>query len=392
MKNINSKFKTKKIVPVLIVLLVVFSNIQFMAKADSKERIRDLGVIIGRFSPGKFNAITDVKGVRVGQVTLSSGSGKLVPGKGPVRTGVTAIIPAEGDLWNSKVVAGSFVLNGNGEATGLMWLQESGILETPIALTNTLSVGTVQKGLVDWMLKQHPQIGISDDTLTPVVLECDDSTLNDIRGQHVKTKHVFEALEKASSNMVEEGAVGAGTGMMSYEFKSGIGTSSRVFTLDNKKYTVGVLVNSNHGQRYNLRVKGTPVGEYIKDLMPKEYQDGSIIVIVATDAPLDARQLSRLSKRAMLGLARTGAVGYNSSGDIAIAFSNANRIPHYPSKPVLNLKVLSDFWLVDIFEAVADATEEAVLNSVMAGKTVIGRDGNTVYGIPHDRLKKLLKK
>jgi D-aminopeptidase len=385
-------FKPKKF-SFIFYPIFIFSIISFNSMAaGNNERARDMGIIIGRYETGKYNAITDVKGVKVGQVTLFSGAGKLLPGKGPVRTGVTVIIPAEGDLWKSKIMAGSFVLNGNGEATGLMWLQESGILETPIALTNTLSVGTVQKGLVDWMLARDKDLGVSDDTMTPVVLECDDSTLNDIRGQHVKPKHVTEAIEKAVSGPVTEGGVGAGTGMMTYEFKGGIGTSSRVINLAGNKYTVGVLVNANHGRRHNLRVKGIPVGEKITDLLPKEQQDGSIIVIIGTDAPLESRQLNRLAKRAMLGLARTGAVGYNSSGDVAIAFSTANRLPHYPEKPLLNIQLLSDFWMVDLFESVADATEEAVINAMLAGETVTGRDGNTVYALPHDRLRAMVKK
>jgi D-aminopeptidase len=360
--------------------------------APRSERARDLGIKIGRFEPGPKNAVTDVDGVRVGQVTLSSGDGKLVPGKGPVRTGVTVILPVADDVWMRKVAAGSFVLNGNGEVTGLMWLQESGLLETPIALTNTLSVGSVQKGLVDWMLATHPKVGITDDTLTPVVAECDDSTLNDIRGQHVKPEHVTEAIKKASSGPVEEGAVGAGTGMMTYEFKGGIGTSSRLVPIEGHTYKLGILLNANHGRRHVFRVLGAPVGQEIPDLLPKEYQEGSIIIVIATDAPLDGRQLSRLSKRVMLGIARTGAIASHGSGDVAIAFSTTNRIPHYPKTPLYDVKAFSDFFVTDLFEAAADAAEEALLNAMLAARTVVGRDGNTVYALPHDRLKAVLKK
>ncbi len=355
------------------------------------ERARDVGITIGRYPPGPVDAITDVKGVRVGQVTLNEGAGALVPGRGPVRTGVTVILP-DGDLWENKLAAGSFVLNGNGEAMGLMWLQEGGVLETPIALTNTLNVGMVQKGVVDWMLASHPRVGAGDDTLTPVVLECDDSSLNDIRGQHVTPEHVRRALVTASTGPVAEGAVGAGTGMISYEFKAGIGTASRVLPKEVGGYVVGVLLNANHGERHTLRVKGAPVGEEIADLRPVEHNDGSIVVIVATDAPLDARQLSRVAKRVMLGLARTGAVARHGSGDVAIAFSTGNRIPHYPKKPLLEMKLLSDFWLDDLFEASADAAEEAALNSLLAAETTTGRDGNVAYALPHDRLKAVLKK
>jgi len=363
-----------------------------MPAAGAAERCRDLGIVIGRFSPGALDAITDVKGVKVGHVTLVSGEGKLSPGKGPVRTGVTVIVPAEGDIWTSKVFAGSFVLNGNGEATGLMWLQESGILETPIALTNTLSVGAVQQGLVEWMLRSHPAVGISDDTLTPVVLECDDGALNDIRGRHVKLDHALQALDAAAGGPVAEGAVGAGTGMMSYEFKGGIGTASRVLPKDSGGFTIGVLVNANHGGRATFRIKGAPVGEEIQDLMPVSNRDGSIVVIVATDAPLDPRQLARLAKRAMMGLARTGAVAYHGSGDVAISFSTANRVPHYPKERTFRVELLSDFHIDDLFEAAADATEEAVINALLAAKTTVGRDGNTAFALPHERLKGLLKK
>ncbi|MCX5792892.1 MAG: P1 family peptidase [Elusimicrobia bacterium] len=356
-------------------------------KHDKKARSRELGIIIGRYPSGKHNAITDVKGVKVGQVTLRSGSGRLRPGRGPVRTGVTAIIPAPGDLWKSKLPAGCFVLNGNGEAMGLMWLAESGVLETPVAFTNTLSVGVVQKAIVDLMLGQHPTIGITDDTLTPVVMECDDSTLNDIRGQHVKAAHVRAALKAASPGPVTEGDVGAGTGMTTYEFKGGIGTASRVTP---GGFTVGVLVNANHGKRHLLRINGAAVGAKIPELMPKERKDGSITVVLATDAPLDSRQLSRLARRAMLGVCRTGAIAANGSGDVCVAFSTANRIPHYPKDPVFKMTLLSDFHIDPVFEAAGDAAEEAVINSMLAAETVVGRDGNTVYALPHDRLKAVL--
>jgi D-aminopeptidase len=355
------------------------------------ERARDLGLAFGRYQPGANNAITDVAGVRVGHVTLNHGSGQLRPGHGPVRTGVTAIIPADGDVWLRKLMAGSFILNGNGEATGLMWLQESGTLETPIALTSTLSVSDVHRGLVDWMIKQHPDIGVTDDVVVPMVLECDDSALNDVQGRHVKPAHVLEALERAASGPVAEGSVGAGTGMMAYDFKGGVGTSSRVLDEEDGGYTLGVLINANHGERHTLRIGGHAVGEAITDLQPQMTEDGSIVVIVATDAPLLSRQLNRLAKRAMLGVARTGAIAHHWSGDLAIAFSTANRVEHYPDEPLMKLTVLSDAWLDDLFEAAADATEEAVVNALLAAETMEGRDGNTAYGLPHDRLKALLK-
>lgn len=355
-------------------------------------RARDLGIVIGRQPAGRHNAITDVRGVRVGHATLVRGHGRLVPGKGPVRTGVTVILPAEGDVWKSKLAAGGFVLNGNGEAAGLMWVLESGVLETPIALTNTLNVGTVQKSLVDWMLRSHPAIGVDDDTLSPVVMECDDGSLNDIRGQHVKPRHVFAALRSARRGPVAEGAVGAGTGMMAYEFKGGIGTSSRRLSRRQGGYTAGVLLNANNGKRHLLRIKGVPVGEAITDLRPGKPQEGSIVVVVATDAPLDGRQLCRLARRAMLGVARTGAVAAHGSGDVAVAFSTANRIPHSPERPTYRARCLSDFHIDPLFEAAADAAEESVLNAMLAAPTVTGRDGNAVFALPQDRLLRLLRR
>lgn len=355
--------------------------------ALSHARSADLGIRIGHYAAGPLDAITDVAGVRVGHRTISKGDGEHA-----LRTGVTAVFPAEGDLWNQKVYAGSFILNGNGEAAGLMWVQESGILETPVALTNTLSVGPVQEGLVRWMLDKHPKVGTSDDTLTPVVFECDDSGLSDIRALAVRPEDALAALAAASTGTVVEGGVGAGTGMTSYQFKGGIGTASRVLSKEQGGWTVGVLVNANHGQRRTLRVAGAPVGEDIADLMPKYYEDGSIVVLVATDAPLESRQLSRLAKRAMLGVARTGAVAYHGSGDVALSWSTANRLPHYPKEGVLTVKVLSDFHLDELFEAAAEAAEEAVLNTLLAGKTTVGRNGNTVHALPQDRLLESLKR
>lgn len=360
--------------------------------ASSFARIRDFGVVIGQYPTGKLNAITDVSGVRVGQVTLNEGSGKLVVGKGPVRTGVTVVMPTPDDFWTKKPVAGAFVLNGAGEGTGLHWVQEAGILESPIALTNTLSIGAVHRGLIDWMTHKYPEIGRKDDTINPVVFECDDSTLNDARGQHVNAKHAFDAIEKAKGGPVEEGGVGAGTGMISYEFKGGIGTSSRVLPKDLGGYTIGVLLNANHGKRETLRVLGAPVGLEIPDLKPQKGQDGSIIIVIATDAPLDSRQLSRLSRRALLGIARTGGVANHGSGDFAIAFSAKNRVPHYPKPKTFKMEVLSDFHLNPVIEATADAAEEALLNALVAAKTTEGRDGMKVFALPHDRLTQILKK
>lgn len=366
----------------LLTLLLAVSSV------SAAPRARDLGIPAGFRPSGPLGAITDVPGVRVGHVALVDAS----TGPHALRTGVTAVIPASGDLWNGKLYAGAFVLNGNGEAAGLMWVQESGILETPVALTNTLSVGAVQEGLVRHMLAEHPKVGVSDDTLTPVVFECDDSSLSDIRALAVRPEHALQALAAAKGGPVAEGPVGAGTGMTSYEFKGGIGTASRVLSKEEGGWTIGVLVNANHGARETLRVGGVEVGRELTDLKPAYKQDGSIVVLLATDAPLESRQLSRLAKRAMLGLARTGAVAYHGSGDVALAWSTANRLPHYPKEGVLTVKVLSDFHLDPLFEAAAEAAEEAVVNVLLAGKTTVGRGGNTVHALPVDRLMQSLKR
>jgi D-aminopeptidase len=299
-------------------------------------------------------------------------------------------------VWHKKVPAGAFVLNGTGEMTGLAWVAESGFLEYPIALTNTLNIPRVANGVMSWMIRQYPEIGISDDTLTPVVAECDDGRLNDIQGRHVSEQDVMAALDSASSGLVKEGTVGAGTGMVSYGFKGGIGTASRKLTEKEGGYTVGVLVNANHGRRPELVVGGVPVGKLYdppvqmsEALLPGQ-SEGSIIVVIATDAPLDSRQLTRLAKRAAVGLARTGSTVRHSSGDFMLAFSTANIIPHYPKEPTYHLTHLADTHLNPIFTATVEATEEAILNALTTATTVVGRDGHRVEAINLDRLKILL--
>lgn len=362
------------------------------AEDAGRQRIRDLGVAIGTLSPGPLNAITDVEGVRVGHVTLQRGEGVLRPGEGPVRTGVTAILPHGGDLWREKVPAATWVLNGTGEMTGSIWIQTQGALEVPILLTNTMNVGRVMDGVVAYMLKHYPDIGIGDDVVTPTVAECDDSTLNDARGIHVSIEDTVRAIESATGGPVEEGAVGAGTGMMAFEFKGGIGTSSRVLPKTQGGYTVGVLVNANMDERKNLLVDGAPVGREITDRMPTQGQEGSIVVVLATDAPLDHLKLERLASKASLGLARTGARSHHDSGDLFIAFSTGNRVPHSPEKRTYTLRVVADAHLDPIFEAAQDATEEAILNALTMATTTVGRDGNTAHAIPLDRLVAILKK
>lgn len=358
---------------------------------ERRRRLRDLGVPTGIFAVGSNNAITDVAGVSVGHTTLTEGQGPLVPGKGPVRTGVTAIIPHGGDIWNERVSAGVYVLNGNGVVTGLDWIKESGFLEGPILLTNTLSVGTAYDAAITWMLERHSQIGIEDDTYLPVVGECDDSSLNDIRGRHVKAEHVLSALNGARPGPVAEGAVGAGTGMICYDFKGGIGTSSRVLPVEDGGYTVGVLVNCNHGDRRQLLVNGVPVGRLIPEDQPTEHREGSIVIVVATDAPLTSRQLRRLAKRACAGLARTGSVAQNSSGDFVLAFSTGRKLPRNPETPVNSFPQLDDQRVNPLFEAVVEATEEAILNALFMAETVVGRDGNVAHALPIDRCLEILR-
>lgn len=377
------------------VLFAVHVSAGMGEAADVRQRARELGIVVGRYQTGPFNAITDVAGVKVGHRTLIRGEGPLKPGEGPVRTGVTVIIPRE-DVWHKKVPAGSFVLNGTGEMTGLSWVAESGFLEYPIALTNTLNVPRVANGVISWMIKRYPAIGISDDTLTPVVAECDDGRLNDIQGRHVSEEDVVAALDGAESGPVQEGAVGAGTGMIAYGFKGGIGTSSRKLPPQEGSYTVGVLVNANHGRRHELVVNGVPVGRLYDLSQPRAenrqlgQNEGSIIIVIATDAPLDSRQLGRLAKRAALGLARTGATARHGSGDFILAFSTANVIPHDPQEPTYTLTHLADVYLNPLITATVEATEEAVLNALTMATTTVGRDGYRAEAIDLDRLKDIL--
>lgn len=363
---------------------------------ETRSRARELGIVIGTYASGPLNAITDVAGVKVGHTTLISGEGPLKPGLGPVRTGVTVVIPRD-DVWHKKVPAGSFVLNGTGEMTGLAWVSEAGFLEYPIALTNTLNVPRVANGLMTWMIGHYPEIGITDDTLTPVVAECDDGRLNDIQGRHVSEADVVAALNGATSGPVKEGTVGAGTGMVSYGFKGGIGSASRKLPDKEGGYTVGVLVNANHGRRPELIVAGVPVGRIYDasssaaaTAVQPGQSEGSIIIVVATDAPLDSRQLTRLAKRAALGLARTGSTARHGSGDFILAFSTANIIPHYPADPTFSLTHLADAHINPVITATVEATEEAILNALTMATTVVGRDGYKAEAISLARLREIL--
>lgn len=354
----------------LICLLLILN-----VSAQTRMRARQAGVVIGRLAPGQWNAITDVAGVLVGQCTLRSGEGRLVAGQGPVRTGVTAIL-AGADPWAYRYPASAFVLNGNGEVSSLAYLQDIGTLESPIMLTNTLNVGKVSDAVVAWLIGKHPEIGITDDVPIAVVGECDDSYLNDIQGRHVGQKEVFQALDGAVSGPVSEGAVGAGTGMICYEYKGGIGTSSRICG----EYMVGVLVNANHGSRHELRVNGRTVPSG-----PVGFQrrtEGSIILVVATDAPLTPGQLNRLARRAAMGLARTGSSAHHGSGDLVVAFSTANARARDDANPLMQARWLADQALDPLYEGTVEATEEAILNALCAAETTTGRDGHTVEAMP----------
>ena len=368
-------------------VLVSFLTVQ-ASLAQAGIRARDLGIPF-EGSPGPLNAITDVPGVEVGHVTLISGKGKLVVGQGPVRTGVTAVLP-RGITSVDPVFAAWFTLNGNGEMTGTTWVEESGFLEGPVMITNTHSVGTVRDAVIAW---QHSRGTTFQPWSLPVVAETYDGFLNDINGFHVHAEHVFQALDGARTGPVEEGSVGGGTGMVAHRFKGGIGTSSRILAEGRSKYTVGVLVQANYGGRSQFTVAGVPVGREITDLTPEKGDEdtGSIIIVVATDAPLLPHQLKRVVKRAALGVARNGGVGGNGSGDIFIAFSTANPGAANQSQ-VVSLEMIPNSRITPIFSATVQATEEAIINAIVAAQTMTGRDGNTVYGLPHQRLQEVMKK
>ncbi len=360
-------------------------------------RARDLGITIGQMPPGALNAITDVAGVSVGHATLIVGEGPLVVGEGPVRTGVTVVLPHAGDIGSEPVFAGAHTLNGNGELTGLEWVREAGMLTTPIGLTNTHSVGVVRDALVSASIRGAPP-GRPRWAL-PVVGETWDGYLNDIDGQHVKSEHLFVALAAASAGPVAEGNVGAGTGTKAFGFKAGIGTASRVVREAHGGHTVGVLVQANHGRRERLTVDGVPVGREVSgDEIPgpelRQPDGGSIIVVVATDAPLLPYQCRRLAQRASLGIARGGGGGEHSSGDIAIAFATGNRglRPEEDdgAPPHAEVRMLNDRHIDDLFWAAIEATEEAILNALVAAETMTGRDGITFHAIPHHRLREVM--
>ncbi len=396
------------------VLIVLFLGLAlaFCERADGQQpaRARNLGIpLLG--VPGPNNGITDVTGVEVGHATIIRGSGRLVVGHGPVRTGVTAIFP-RGRTGSDTSFAAWFTLNGNGEMTGTTWVRESGILEGPVLITNTHSVGVVRDAVIEWMVNNRPGFLWA----LPVVAETWDGDLNDINGFHVTREHAFVAMDSARSGPVVEGNVGGGTGMICHEFKGGIGTASRVLA-DGGGYTVGVLVQCNYGLRRQLTVAGAPVGQVITDLRPciagsetptqrwlrdepgcdmsvpmpsRDQERGSIIVVVATDAPLLPHQLERMAKRVALGIARVGGIGGNSSGDIFIAFSTANR-GALSTPGVAAVEMLANERINPFLEATVEATEEAILNAMLAAETMTGVDDYRVWALPHDRLKQVLR-
>ncbi len=379
----------------------------------ARPRLRDLGITIGTMPTGPLNALTDVPGVRVGHATVIHGEGALRVGQGPARTGVTAIHPHEGSAFTAQVPAAIAVLNGAGEITGRSQVDEYGTLESPILITNTLSVGTVHRACIEWLVRHEPTLGHQDFAI-PIVAETYDGFLNDIAGQHVTEAHAFAALDGATGGPIAEGNVGGGTGMALFGFKGGIGTSSRVVEIADLRYTVGVLVQGNFGRRPQLQIDGVPIGREIGDLLPHEgpsptadqsraptSKEGSIIVVIGTDAPLSDRQLARLCRRGMLGVGRTGGIAGHTSGDLLLAFSNGPevRVPRRPGRsaagtlaPLLTSPRLHDALIDPFFTAAIDATVEAIFNALVAAETLTGRDGNTLHALPHDRLRSIMRR
>jgi D-aminopeptidase len=389
-------------------ILFLIGLVPMMAAAtltaqNGRVRARDLGIVLGSLPTGPLNAITDVTGVLVGHATIVRGEGPLKIGEGPVRTGVTAVLPRK-DIWFNGVYAATHTLNGDGEMTGTHWIRDRETLMHPVLITNTGSVGDAHAAEIAYMNERHPA---RDWAFLPVVAETWDGTLNDVRGQHVKKSHVFAAIDAAKDGPVAEGNVGGGTGMVCYGFKGGIGTSSRKVSNQAGAYTVGVLVQANFGRRPELTIAGVPVGREIADLMPETSRDGdaaadinvghegSVIVVLATDAPLSSRQLGRLAARAALGLARTGSTSGNTSGDIFIAFSTANTIPQSSSAHTVSATFVSPEStevLNPLFQAVVEATEESVLNALAKAETMTGINGNRVHALPYERVKAVMTK
>lgn len=383
--------RTMQYAMVLALLVSIVAPASGLQASGPYVKAPALGIHIGTLPTGANDAITDVAGVRIGQITHIVGNGRWVRGVGPVRTGITAIIPRT-DVWHQKMFAAAWPLSGNGEMTGTLWVNESGWLEVPIVLTDTLSVGRVDDGVVSWLIKQYPGIGNTEDVPLPVVAEIDDGFLNDEQGRHNTPADTVSALDAAASGPVEQGDVGAGTGSVAYALKGGIGTASRVLPAADGGYTVGVLVNINtFGRRQDFAVDGVPVGAQITDLKPLEPKhDGSIIIVVATDAPLLHDQLLEICKRAALGYARTGGSSREGSGDLIIAFSTANVVPYGAKAQTYTATALDRAYINPLFFATIEATDEAIVNALLAATTMTGRDGNTVYALTHDRLMQIM--
>lgn len=364
--------------------------------AGSKPRARDLGIPFDG-TPGPLNAITDVAGVQVGHTTIIEGSGKLVQGKGPIRTGVTAILPRGDRSLDDPCFAGWFSLNGNGEMTGTTWIEESGFAEGPIMITNTHSVGIVRDAVISWRANQGSADASGYWWSLPIVAETWDGLLNDINGFHVKENHAHDAIRNAKGGPVQEGNVGGGTGMVCHSFKGGIGTASRIVNIKGQNYTLGVLVQANYGGRKNLTIAGVPVGKEITDLMPRDsYEsgiegDGSIIVILATDAPLLAHQMKRLARRIPMGIGKVGGYAHDGSGDIFVAFSTANPNVAF-SDGAVKVEMLPNWMISPLFEATVEAVEESIINVLCAAEDLEGINDNKVWALPHDRLIQIMKK
>jgi D-aminopeptidase len=351
-------------------------------------RVRDWGVKIGKLEAGEKNSITDIPGIRVGHCDVVFGEGPLEKGTGPARTGVTAIWPASGNVFTSKVPAATHVINGHGKSIGLMQINELGNIETPIMITNTLNVGAVADALIEYLAFKKDW---DFSSINPIVAECNDGFLSDILGRHVKKEHVFAALDNATDGPVDSSCSGAGNGMSCYHFKGGIGSASRKLEFDGKTYHVGSLVCSNMGGMHDLRIDGMPVGITLEKERDNTPELGSIIMLLATDAPLDSRQLGRLALRATHGLARTGTASGNGSGDTVYAWSTANRVPSTSETSSIEGERWLDAKISSFFRAAADCTEEAILDSMWTAKTVIGRDGNARYKIPLESVRKALE-
>jgi D-aminopeptidase len=360
---------------------------------ERRRLLRHFGIQFGRFPTGPKNSLTDVPGVKVGHSTIIEGTGRRKRGTGPVRTGVTAVIPSD-NIYMERLISGAHILNGAGEVSGLIQIQEWGLIETPILLTNTLSVGRVSDSCVKWMSEKHPDMGDLYEVVIPVVGECDDSFLNDAVGRHIKERHVYEALNTASEDIVAEGSVGAGTGMVCCDFKGGIGSSSRIVKVDGGQYTIGVLVLTNFGRIDDLRILGIPAGRKLAGsfaaLRKRSDNYGSIIVVLGTDLPLTKFQLSWLCKRAALGIGRCGSFASYSSGEIVVGFSTHNKVPREPESAIQTFTLMLDQFMDDAFEATIETTEEAIINSLINNHDMVGANENFVPALPLDRLQTIM--